>query len=272
MMGDLNCSQQLSNQISQLSRRVRWGVPSDALDLLRVAERHKVPGVGRQRAMELVRSGFSTLQDVLYAGQEKLLGVLKHMVRVQELLKGVAAMTGHSQDHMQDAHVRVAKQLGIEAVVVRCYMENGVKYEGAISELMSSAKAISTTVLDDGVRQNVPEFLLRAAAIQALVECKTSSKSPALISKEDAWAVIQKSSDFDPAMRRVTLGKPAFDETSKKKAAATGELSLVENAIFVEGVLRVIKGEITAEQFLVWLTTPGVAEMERLPGRPTWAV
>jgi helicase len=270
VVGDLNCPQQLSNQISQLSRRVRWGVPSDALDLLRVAERHKVPGVGRQRAMELVRSGFSTLQDVLYAGQEKLLGVLKHMVRVQELLKGVAATTGHSQEQMQGAHVRVAKELGIDAIVVRCYMDNGVKYETAIFDLLSVAKAISTTVVDDGVRQNVPEFLLIAAAIQALVECKTSSKSPALINKEDAWAVLQKSSDFDPAMRRVTLGKPAFDETSKKKAAATGELSLVENALFVEGVLRVIKGEITAEQFLIWLTTPGVAELERLPGKPTW--
>jgi len=271
MVPDLNCLQRVSNQISQLSRRVRWGVPSEALDILRVAERQKVPGVGRQRAMDLVRSGLSTLQDVLYAGQKKLMGVLKHALRVDGLLKGVAAMTGHSDDHMETAHIRVAKDLGIDSIVSRCYKDNGIEYERAILDLLLAAKSICAKAVDDGARQNVPDLLVQVGKTEALVECKASTKSPGIIGKEEAWAVVQKSSDFDPGIRRVTLGKPAFDETSKKKATASDELTLVENALFVEAVLRVTKAEVTAEEFMAWLTTPGVAELGRMPGKATWS-
>jgi len=267
---DLGCPQHVGNRISQLSRRVRWGVPNEALDILRVAERQKVPGVGRQRAMDLVRSGLTTLQDVLYAGKTRLLGVLKHALRVDGLLKGVEAMTGQSDGHLRNAHIRVAKGLGVDAIVARCYEENGVDYEKAILELLLAAKVIEAKSVDDGQRQNVPDLRLRVGKIEALVECKTCSKSPALIGKEEAWAVIQKSSDFDSALRRVTLGKPAFDETSKEKVAAYEDLTLVENALFVEAVLRVIKGDITGEEFMVWLIAPGLAELERLPGKATW--
>ena len=94
----------------------------------------------------------------------------------------------------------------------------------------------------------------------------------ALIKKEEAWAVIQKGADFDKAMRRVTLGKPAFDESSKGKAAASNDISLVEHHVFIEGLLRVHAGTLSPEQFLVWLTAPGVAEIERLSGTPSFAI
>ena len=52
-------------------------MPANTLELLRVAERHRVPGVGRQRAMALVKRGLHTLQDVLQAGSDQLLDILK---------------------------------------------------------------------------------------------------------------------------------------------------------------------------------------------------
>ena len=72
-------------------------------------------------------------------------------------------------------------------------------------------------------------------------------------------------------MRRVTLGKPTFDETSKKKAAASEDLTLVEHSIFLEGLLRVHAGTLQPADFLKWLGAPGVAEIERLGGTPTFA-
>ncbi|PLZ00059.1 hypothetical protein CY652_22975 [Burkholderia sp. WAC0059] len=71
-------------------------------------------------------------------------------------------------------------------------------------------------------------------------------------------------------MRRVTLGKPAFDETSKKKAAASKDITLVEHSVFIEGLLRVHSGTLSAADFLSWLGSPGVAELERLGGSPTY--
>jgi len=268
---DSGCSQGVSNQIDLLARRVRWGVPGNALDLLRVAERHRVPGVGRQRAMALIKQGFHTLQDVLQAGSDQLLEVLKNSLRVVELQKGIAATTGHNSNAMQTAHIRVAKRYGAEALVERCYLNNGTDYEKAVYDLLAFTKAMTVTVIDDGKRQNVPDLLIKLGALEAFIECKTATKNPALINKEDAWAIIQKATDFDPCAKRITLGKPAFDETSKKKAAASTDLTLVENGVFVEAVLRLLENTLSPEEFMLWITAPGVSQFERLPGEITYS-
>src|SRR5262249_47040669 len=132
--------------------------------------------------------------------------------------------------------------------------------------LLVFTKAFTVKVIDDGKRQNVPDLLVGHGSIETLVECKCATKNPALINKEDAWAVVQKATDFDQKMRRVTLGKPAFDETSKKKAAASTDLTLIENGVFVEAVLRLLQKTLSPEEFMYWIATPGVSEVERLPG------
>jgi helicase len=114
-------------------------------------------------------------------------------------------------------------------------------------------------------------FSFNSGSIEALIECKSATKNPALINKEDAWAVIQKATDFDQRMRRITLGKPAFDETSKRKATASPDLTLVENGVFVEAVLRLLQKTLSPEEFMAWITTPGVSELERLPGDITYS-
>lgn len=172
-------------------------MPASTLELLRVAERHLVPGVGRQRVMELVKLGFHTLQDVLQAGSDKLLDILKNSLMVIALQKGIAVMTGHNSSAMQSAHIRVAKELGAESLVERCYTENGTEYEKAVHDLLVCTKAFEVTVIDDGKRQNVPDLLVRLGKMEALIECKSATKNPALINKEDAWAVVQKAVDYD---------------------------------------------------------------------------
>jgi len=160
--------------------------------------------------------------------------------------------------------------LGIERLVKACDDALGTDYEAAIAALMKVETAWVVTALDDGTRSNVPDLLIELGAQQILLECKTCTKSPTLIKKEEAWAVLQKAADFDSAMRRVTLGKPAFDETSKKKAAASRDITLVEHSVFMEGLLRVHGGTLSAIDFLTWLGNAGVAELERLGGTPTY--
>ena len=232
-------------------------MPASTLDFLRVAERHRVPGVGRQRAMALVKRGFHTLQDGLQAGSDQLLDILKSSLRVVALQKGIEVTTGHNSIAMFSAHMRVAKELGTESLVERCYAERGTAYEKTVHDLLIYTKAFTVTVIDDGKRQNVPDLLLQLESVAALVECKSATKTPALINKEDAWAVIQKATDFDLNMRRITLGKPAFDETSKRKAATSSDLTLIENSVFVEAVLRLLQKTLTPEEFMAWITTPG---------------
>ncbi|MEH6458955.1 DEAD/DEAH box helicase [Chitinimonas sp. JJ19] len=267
---DLGCPQTVSNQIAMLARRVRWGAPPEALDVLRVAERHSVPGFGRQRAMGLVAQGIATLHDVLATAKDRLVQLLRSEPRALALLDAVSSAVGLGPSRLASAHRKTGHELGIEHLVKACDEALGTEYEEAVVALLQVEAAWAVTVLDDGTRANVPDLLIALGAQQILLECKTCTKSPPLIKKEEAWAVIQKGADFDPAMRRVTLGKPAFDETSKKKAAASMDITLIEHSIFMEGLLRVHGGTLSAADFMTWLGNPGVAELERLGGCPTY--
>jgi helicase len=267
---ELSCPQTVSNQIAMLARRVRWGAPPEALDVLRVAERHGVPGFGRQRAMGLIAQGIATLHDVLGTAKDKLVQVLRSEPRAQALIDAVSSTVGLGPSRLSSAHRKAGQELGIELLVKACDDTLGTEYEEAIAALMRVEAAWVVTVLDDGTRPNVPDLLIVLGPQQILVECKTCTKSPALIKKEEAWAIAQKAADFDSVMRRVTLGKPAFDETSKKKAAASKDITLVEHSVFMEGLLRVHGGTLSAIEFMTWLGNPGVAELERLGGSPTY--
>lgn len=267
---ELACSQQLANRLSMLSRRVRWGVPAEALDVLRVAERHGVPGFGRQRAMALLSNGIATLGDILTVAREKLLEILRSEERASALIGAVSNVVGLGPNRFASAHKRVARELGIEKIIDDCNTSLGVEYEKSIKRLLEVETGWAVTTLDDGKRQNVPDLLLRYKGAAILIECKTCTKVPNLINKEEAFAILQKAVDHDPKMRRVSLGKPDFDEHSKQKALGASEITLVQHATFIEAALRVHAGSTTLEQFVTWLGTPGVAEIQRLPGRATY--
>lgn len=267
---ELGCPQTVSNQIAMLARRVRWGAPPEALDVLRVAERHSVPGFGRQRAMGLVAQGIATLHDILATAKDKLVQLLRSEPRALALIEAVSSTVGLGPSRLASAHRKTGQELGIEHLVKACDDSLGTEYEEAIAAILKVEAAWAVTILDDGTRPNVPDLLIVLGAQQVLLECKTCTKLPPLIKKEEAWAVMQKAADFDSAMRRVTLGKPAFDETSKKKAAASKDITLIEHSVFMEGLLRVHGGSLSAADFMTWLGNPGVAELERLGGSPTY--
>lgn len=267
---DLECSQTLGNQFALLARRVRWGAPPEALDVIRVAAQQNVPGFGRQRAMALVANGLRTIHDVLAASKDKLVELLRSEERAQALMDALSRSTGLSESRLHYVQSSIARQIGLEDLVRRAQETVGVDYERAITELLRVETAWSVTVLDDGVRQNVPDLLIKLGHLEVLLECKTSTRSPGLIKKEEAWAVLQKAADYSPSMRRVTLGKPAFDETCKKKVASSSDIVLVEHSAFIEGLLRVLTGTLSAEEFLSWLMKPGLAEIDRLGGKPTY--
>ena len=269
---DLGCSQNLSNQISILARRMRWGAPAEVLDVMRLADQHRVPGVGRQRAMALIAQGIKTLHDIVDAGKDLLTKLLRSGARAEALLAAASNTVGFNAHRLEQSQRKLAQMLKIEKLLAACNADLGTKYEEAIADFLRVESSWVITVLDNGVQQNVPDFLLELGNQKALIECKTCTKSPPFIKKEEAWAVIQKGADYDASMRRVTLGKPAFDETSKIKAAGAKDISLVEHTTFIEGILRVHAGSLSPSDFLKWLTTPGFVELERLPGTPSYTL
>lgn len=269
---ELGCPQTLGNKISMLARRVRWGVPAEALDVIRVAQKSNVPGFGRQRAMAIISQGITTLHDILIAGKKKLVDILRNEQRAQALIDAISNNVSIEPNRLAKTHVQIAKTIGADKVVKACSNELGIEYEKAIHELLRIETSWIVTILDKRERQNVPDLMVQMGDVGVLIECKTSSKSPPLIRKEEAWAVLQKAADFDKSLKRVTLGKPAFDETSKYKCAVSNDITLVEHSVFVEGLLRVHLGSLAPVDFLNWLSMPGIADIERLGGIPTYSI
>jgi helicase len=269
---ELGYPQTLTNQVSMLARRIQWGAPAEALDLLRVAQKEGVPGFGRQRAIALLQQGIETFDQLLASAKDRLAAVLGSERRTSALLSAVAECLGFRGDRFRKVHAELAAKLGVAELVDRCANALGNDYEAAVKMYMDVERRWSVTVIDDGKRQNVPDLLLTLESQSALIECKTTTKNPPLIKKEEAFAVLQKAVDFDRSIHRVTLGKPGFDEHSKKKVQAAKDVSLVEHDAFVEAMLRLVAGKITPAEFFSWITAPGVAEVDRLGGPATYEI
>ncbi|QNN23331.1 DEAD/DEAH box helicase [Planctomycetales bacterium ZRK34] len=267
---DIGCPQVLTNNIGMLSRRVRWGTPIEAIDVLRIASQKKVPGFGRQRVMALLANGLETVIDVIAAGKDRLVKLLGGQERADSLVAALSDSVTAAAVRYDRVHQQLGQEIGVEEKVAKCNNSLGTEYEDAIYDLLKEELNWTVEQVDDGKRQNVPDILLELGAISLLIECKTVTKKPPLITKEDAFAVLQKAADYDGAIRRVTLGKPDFDEHSKKKAAASAAITLVQHHVFMEGLMRVLTGRMTAQGFVEWLAEPGVTDLSRLPGTPTY--
>ncbi len=269
---ELGYPQTLTNQLSMLARRVQWGTPAEALDMLRVAQKEGVPGFGRQRAIALLQQGIETFDQLLASAKEKLASVLGNEHRTNALISAVSHCLGFRNDRFRKVHTELATKLGLAALVEHCASALGEDYEVAAKNLLEIESKWKVIVVDDGKKQNVPDLLLTFGSRSALIECKTTTKKPPLLKKEEAFAVLQKALDYDKSMHRVTLGKPGFDEHSKKKVQAAKDVSLIEHEFFVEGMLRVAAGKVSAEEFFNWLTTPGLVEIDRLSGPASYEI
>lgn len=269
---ELGYPQTLTNKLSMLARQIQWGAPAEALDILRVAQREGVPGFGRQRAIALLQQGIQTFDQLLSSAKDTLSAVLGNERRMTALLSAVSSCLGFGADRLRRIHHELADKLGLGDTINACSHNLGIDYEAAIRGLLRFENSWSVQILDDGKQQNVPDLLVRLGDLSVLIECKTTTKKPPLIKKEEAFAILQKAVDFGKEFSRVTLGKPGFDEHSKKKAQGAGDVSLIEHEIFIEGILRVHAGKLSPMEFLKWIATPGFTELERLGGSPTYEI
>lgn len=269
---ELGHPQTLTNKLQMLARQIQWGTPVEALDILRVAQRENVPGFGRQRAVALLRQGIETFEQLLAAAKDKVQQAVGGEKRMSALLRAVASSLGFRQDRLRGAQRQLADQLGIGDLVEACNTALGTNYEDAIVALLERESSWVIRQLDDGRQQNVPDLMLVLGDCALLIECKTTTKHPPVLAKEAAFAVLQKALGFERSMHRITLGKPGFDEHSRKKALGAQEVTLVEHEVFVEGVLRVLAGETSPAAFVAWLTAPGLTELDRLEGKSSYQI
>ena len=160
-------------------------------------------------------------------------------------------------------HLKVAESLGIGTQVKEAYDLMGANYERPIQNLLSMDPKLKVTIVDDGKRQGVPDMMIEYKNRAAVIECKTTTKRPPTISKDEAFSVLVKAADIKD-VHRITIGKPGFDTFAESKACGSSEITLINHSTFIEAILLRRKGLITLDALFDWLLEPGVAESERL--------
>lgn len=262
-VSSLGCSQRVMNQIGLLARRVRLGVPTEVVDLIRTAHAARVPGFGRQSALTLLRAKLGDRDAILSADRTFLEKLLKIKERVDKLIEAIEHESPNQFEKAKRLHLKVAESLGIGSQVKEAYDLMGADYERPIQNLLSMDPELKVTIVDDGKRQGVPDMMIEYKNRAAVIECKTTTKKPPTISKDEAFSVLVKAADIKD-VHRITIGKPGFDTFAESKACGSSEITLINHSTFMEAILLRRKGLITLDALFDWLLEPGVAESERL--------
>ena len=208
--------------------------------------------------------------DVIGAKRDRLTKLLSGGQRADALVAALSESCDDASMNLERCHLQLGHAIGIQEKVARCNDRLGTDYDEAIIDLLREEPSWTVEQLDDGKRQNVPDMLLERGKTTLLIECKTVTKRPPLISKDEAFDVLQKSADFEERMKRVTLGKPDFDEHSKKKAAASSLITLIQHLCSAK-IRSSVKAQALGREALAQIVAsspPRMPDSARSPGLP----
>jgi helicase len=264
---DSGLGNNLPQRFEIISKRVRYGAVIEATDILEAAQRERVEGFGRNRAMELVQAGCAEPNRLLSsADKDTIVKILGGKDRTNKLLEAVARHFSHQLEYWKRHHQNRAEKISqeLKELITNSYVFNDTEYEKPIHQLLEKIEGWDVKLFDDGKRQGVPDFLITYQGKTIAIECKTKEKSQATVDKENAFAVIHKSANIEVA-HCVTIGKPEFSTIVKSKVATCLGLTLVSHSNLIEMILRYLEKDTatSAESIFSWLTQGGVAIAEQ---------
>ena len=149
---DISCPQTVGNSLGMLARRARWGSPPEMLDIIRIAQRARVPGFGRQRAMALARNGVVTFEDLDGLGADRLTEIVRSRQRAEALLEAIGQEIHVTPNRYSSVHEKLAARLGVEEIVQKCGEVMDKEYEDAVVDLLRLEDSWDVSVRDDGRR------------------------------------------------------------------------------------------------------------------------
>lgn len=255
----VGADRKLITELELLSKRIRHGVTTDALDVLEAAKNADVPGFGRHRAMGLVENDVAQPSKLMELKAEVLAKLVDSSERALALLDAVSNLFKKPMEFWKNRQVAYAKEIGADFSLVEALYENdGVEYEKCVLTLLKRME-LDAELFDDGKKQGAPDIIIRTPQGNVFAECKTrENKKGSPISTEDAFAVLTKANDLSP-MHCVTVAKPAVGSHTKKKSTSSGALTIIEHRVLVQAYLAYFAGIVPKHRISSWLIQPGIA-------------
>jgi helicase len=228
------------DDMRHLVDRVFYGVPADALPLMRLG----IPLVNRNRAIQLVKSGFITIDNLLDASTESLVRVpgidektaLSIKQSVERYIPDLVKRSQHSQ-------IRRAEQMKKNTLhLKRLYEAKAEDFSRACVDVLKDmgldAKFLGNTSRVDG--------LITTTNGQIALECKRKEKEN--VGAKDAEEVLGKAAEFRP-IAHVTIGYPGFTHEAGKNCV-NSKVTLIPLPILGELLIGFWTGEFSSDRVL----------------------
>jgi len=222
--------------IEALAERVYYGVPTDALSVMRLA----IPGVHRNRAIRLVEAGFKNIDDLTRTSVKELMSVngiseslaLRIKEHVEKFIEDDIA-------RHRERQIRIALELRRSSnIIEQLYQTRGDAFARVCINLL---KEIGLDALYIGnVGEHDVDGLVRLVEGNIVVECKRKEREN--ITAREAEEVIGKGARYNP-IANVTIGLPDFAESSIKNAPKA-KVTLIKASLLGELLLHIWKGEL----------------------------
>lgn len=177
-LSELSClkvSHLLRQSLRQLSLRLRWGCPLELVELLEIAVRYNVPGLGRGRAMKLYEKKLTQAEQILSLELEQLASILESKERARALQGALAKAFKDRLSTKEAFHISQTASLNQDRdFIKRLYKSTGQDYDLTVTELFNvvGLKAFRRDRL--GMSKGDPDIEITHNGERVFVECKTT--------------------------------------------------------------------------------------------------
>lgn len=234
-----------SEFISNLSERVFYGVPLEALEIMRM----KIPSVHRGRAVALAQAGLGTLEKLISASVEEIDRVdgigEKLALRIKQHIENY--IDSETQRSFQ-SQLRRAKELGRDAgLLQRLYSEKGDDFARIVTEIFKVI-GLDAVFVGESARHGI-DILVNTSEGAIVIECKRIGKG--CVSAGESEQILGRGEKHNP-ISRVTVGHPYFSREAIDNAKNT-KVTLLRGSMIGEMIISFWNHTSTKENVIATL-------------------
>lgn len=240
----LGIDPRLSHLLGTLTKRVKYGVPREGIQLMdivwnRAALGVELGGIGRSKVLDLVRHGLGEVSSILEADEQVLLGILRNKGHVESLKTAIVKYLEAASNSLRPSHLRRSKPFSKEDLIKKVYEKRGTEFEASVHDLLR-AVGIDAELLDEKKVPGCADILVRTGKGVVQVECKT--KENGSVGNSEAFEVLGKTRVGETPKAFATIGKPSFADIAVSNSFEKG-VALVGHQVLAEAIVQVIEGK-----------------------------
>jgi helicase len=239
-------SENFSDFLYELSERVAFGVPKEAVTLMGL----RIKGIHRRRALNLVNAGFCSVDSLLDAKIEEL-------KEVEDIGETIALRIKESVEYFIDnetkrkksTHIRAATKLGKDvSLIIGLYEKPGDELTKHIVHILTNEFGINATFV--GTKdEHEPDIIIPTAEGKIVIELKRRQRGK--VSVIESEEIYGKAAKYKP-IALVTIGYPDFVDVAKQNATSAN-ITLISVPIFAEMLIEYWNGTIDSQSILTAL-------------------